>query len=105
MRKAALLLLCSLLLAATSCRRDRLHCRKNCECPDLGLCTEKDNRCVATDDDDCRESRMCQQRGKCKAKGGACIADSQADCEASDWCRRLGHCTLKVEEGVQRCLK
>jgi hypothetical protein len=72
-------------------------------CSDFGACTYRDNRCVASSDDDCKRSAFCERSGRCKAHGGSCVigAESNADCRKGHGaasrspCLLDGQCTAK----------
>jgi len=75
-------------------------CRSWVGCAEWGLCTLRDDVCVAGTDTDCHQSRVCGEYGTCRALHGVCRpASVEGRCDSlgtqkSNWCKDNGYCTV-----------
>ena len=70
-----------------------IDCATTEDCRQVGLCTERDGRCLAGSDGDCIQSGICQSIGFCVARSGDCYPNSPDDCRQSRMCRFRGRCS------------
>jgi len=76
--------------------RADVDCWRSEGCIIDGLCSLRDNMCVAASDDDCRKAGICRADGKCAEQDGTCRVGSTSDCRASTGCDTFGSCTMMV---------
>ena len=72
-------------------------CQKTPNCKLKGMCSFRDDRCIAASDEDCRSARYCKEDGLCSfdPKRQLCHAKKDSDCEGSRACRELSRCTAQ----------
>jgi len=85
-----LLTLGVLLALGLGCEERRSpRCEKDCR--ELGACTRRAERCVATSPEECRRAAACEREGRCVLVGESCLA-TEAECQSREACRSAGWC-------------
>jgi hypothetical protein len=65
------------------------------DCLTTGVCTPRDDECVATNDADCQRSAFCKMAGQCKNVGDRCEQGASGACAQSLNCKSFGLCAMR----------